>query len=334
MTRLISCCTMAVGICLGLATVGGAKEFDSTAPNVIASSSGKLTVNGKSSFLIAYHLPTSCPSKELVETALSMGAEAFHTLTTGCGSQEAPNGTISYIDGLLNGRALWWSEQTTNVETLPELVSWQATVRSVGTGLLGPGNREFLNSGCDSTQGLWANTRAASGTATQHWIIVSRQVRGEANAIVDSCMTPRALQAEVMTFVAAGGDTIMYNGQGVKLNSNDQLDDNFDVRSDVQTAAHNLSVTLRMMEPIITQGDLVTVKFGSGSTVKATGWRYKGSLYVLAVNTKDSAANGQLGLSQSSGKAVVIGENRSVRVIKKTISERFRGFGWHLYRVG
>jgi hypothetical protein len=139
------------------------------------------------------------------------------------------------------------------------------------------------------------------------------------------CLTPAKLGVLVWLPVLAGTKGVIFAQTVDRQNR-------FDVEPAIAAQTKRLTVQAGNFGPVVF-GQRLFVGQVKGS-IKVGAWRYQGSTYVLAINTSQRASLGRFTLPAARAlRATVLWESRSVKLKKSVLSDRFKGWGIHFYRL-
>lgn len=138
------------------------------------------------------------------------------------------------------------------------------------------------------------------------------------------CLNPSKLNVLFWLPAVAGTRGVIFTGSvGNSLQ--------FDVQTEIVAQARLLTDQVATFGPVLFGRSLRVRQVSSGLRVGA--WRYQGSTYALAINTRQRATQGRFVLPDQARSAAVLWEARAVQLKDGELRDAFRPWGIHFYRL-
>jgi hypothetical protein len=305
----------------------GSFRTDGVRSATMSVKNGRFRLNGAPFFPIMGMMYTACPKQDVVIDNASMGVNVLdHWYTSNC--YDSSKGIRRPVTGeelhsLLKNRVWWLERKDAPVAGLPEQLDFADNLfLELSAGDLW---------GC-SPRGSSATTwyeklktsvaeQLAQETATVYFAAVT------ATGGIKSCFNARRFTAQFWTAFLAGAAGFEYDNQ------HGSREDGVEVKADVMAQAGIETNRLKTLYPVVLSGDERQVN-SSQNAVKARGWSWGGSLYVIAVNTANRDVSAELKLGGTrNGAAKVLWERRSEAVRSGVLKEQFNAHEVHFYRL-
>jgi hypothetical protein len=141
------------------------------------------------------------------------------------------------------------------------------------------------------------------------------------------CLTPAKLSVMFWLPVVAGNCGVIYTETDYASSQD------FDVLPAIVVRAQLLANQVATLRPALCGRRVATRKVGG--SIRLGAWRYQGTTYVVAINTRQKATMGRFKVAGfSSGKAAVMWEGRRVKITKGVIRDKFKKTRpVHIYRL-
>jgi hypothetical protein len=152
---------------------------------------------------------------------------------------------------------------------------------------------------------------------------------GAQAGVVDCLKNPATFAEWFWAGVAAGAQGIEYmtqsQGQDAPL---------FDVQDAIQTEAHVVGARLKNLLPVILSGIRRPISVAGLSSVRAASFSAGKVSYVIAVNEASRPGQARLLIdSRESISPAVLWEGRNETISSGALTDRFTGFGVHIYKL-
>lgn len=303
--------------CLVVAPATTQARGTDTAQTVIATQSGRLTLNGVKFLPIMWQASTTCPDKTTIDQLVNMGVTGAEHDLLGCnGAGDDP----ATLHAALAGR-LWWYERSDmqQLQGLPEMVDWQANNATFYTD-----GQTMVGCGSKTTTALYAKLVPMVRVEQVVYQVLARENLGPTYT---NCLNGSRLAALFWTAMVAGADGFEYS-TNLPWDNKQQ----FDVTTEVQSEAKVLAAQLAVLQPALVAAP-VGYRIKGSTTVKATVRRQGNTTYLVAVNTGSTPATMTFTIpSIKSTVASLPWEHRNVKVVKRTLSDKFAPLAVHIYK--
>lgn len=285
---------------------------------------GSLMFNGRPFVPFLGAVLDTCPARDVVDVLVELKVDVIRGLNKVCpGSGITPEKHVELLHQALTGRAsgpVWWLEQDEGTQqtlsALPEMLDWQANPSFVHAG--------FLMS-CNSTSslGTYNSVKAKSSGPVIARVQIGSPLDGDPRA----CVTPAKVRAETYTALAAGADGIEWSTAN-PLNAGQ----NPSVTRQNATAARALATELTGFESILAQG--MKVKVTSTGTVRAFARKYRGTIYIFAVNTSREGSTTKMTVTGlGTTKAITVKGGVTRNSTRGVINDNFAPLAVHIFKT-